>query len=380
MSLPDGEYDLDVSILTDTNFKSNKEENVAIKDGVILESKENSKSIPIQIYQEDLKPTLLGLSSRLNKQILSNGTSKGHDSDKSIQFYLTYTNKNERKLKLNRLVRTIGIDKVRTALEPLSELTKPEGIYKQDRQKRTYELVLEKDSLTSPHKRNPGPAVKRVGASSTMKWNPKTDPLRRSRVTTRRPQSRAQQQKATISESDFEISDKSGNSSPIKISSSIHADEKVVVSEQQTNSVIRGPVSTTDLKKSDESKNTPKEKQPDKAIQAEDLDDDFKDLEDQLQELLGEEEEGANTKNSDSINMGSDPSNGNRDDESSGSDADEGDYENVRFQNIQFENNTRPKKLKRFAFISNNQKPVSLRDFVGRGKTPKDAGSSSEEE
>lgn len=41
--------------------------------------------------------------------------------------------------------------------------------------------------------------------------------------------------------------------------------------------------------------------------------------------------------------MGSDPSNGNRDDESSGSDADEGDYENVRFQNIQFENNTRPK-------------------------------------
>ncbi|KAG5420753.1 hypothetical protein I9W82_002634 [Candida metapsilosis] len=335
MSLPDGEYDLDVSILLNGSKSPSLKKNESVR---------SSSSKRIRLYPRDGDLASLERAS----QPVNNTTTEKVSGD--MEFSLLFIDR-KKLLKLD-LVRATCANGSRNGSRKPSP-TKNRDV-KQESPKRKYEQALEKDSLSSPPKRGSGVTAKKVTTGNTMKWNPKTDPLRKSRVLSPRPRPASRPRKSGVSESDLENSDRSGNSSPLKRSFSTAVKEMVTAPKEQT-------------------------KEPDH--QTEDLDDDFKDLEDQLQELLGEEDTvESKSKNVETLKHEIALPNGNHHDESSDSDADDGDYENVRFQNIQFENNTSPKKVKRFAVASNAQKPLSLREFVGRGKAVKDAGSSSEED
>lgn len=335
MSLPDGEYDLDVSILLNGSKSPSLKKNESVR---------LSQSKRIRLYPRDGDLASLERPS----QPVNNTTTEKVSGD--MEFSLLFIDR-KKLLKLD-WIRENGANENRNGSRKSSPTKNRE--VEQESPKRKHEQALEKDSLSSPPKRGSGVAAKKVTIGNTMKWNPKTDPLRKSRVLSPRPRPASRPRKSGISESDLENSDRSGNSSPLKRSFSTAVKEEATASKEQT-------------------------KKPDP--QTEDLDDDFKDLEDQLQELLGEEDtEESKSKNGETLKREFALANGNYHDESSGSDADEGDYESVRFQNIQFENNTSPKKVKHFAVTSNTQKPLSLREFVGRGKVVKDAGSSSEED
>ncbi|KAI5949750.1 hypothetical protein KGF57_004573 [Candida theae] len=383
MSLPDGEYDLDVSILNKIKFEANAP--------VTSEVGQSPRTKPIKIYSESQNLSAVGASSHLNKRPISNGSSQEDKSNSQMEFSLILLDRKKKILKLDRLSKSTRASEARNGPIHVTDTTKSEVNNKQESPKRK----LESAKSSSPNKRIPETTVKKGVPGSAMKWNPRTDPLRKSRVASPRPLlASRQQQKTKLKGSEVDGSDRSGNSSPQKVPPTKHEKEQIKLFDSGDEfSPTKAPVSDHV-----EGQSVVPKPLTDNATksQVDDLDDDFKDLEDQLQELLGEgikEESGRNSQNGKATNQAVNLQNKSRDDKSSGSDVadvaddddeeDDGnddDYGKARFQNIQFENSSVPKKTQHFALTSNNGRPMSLRDFLGGGRVVKDVVSSSEED
>ncbi|KAI5970870.1 hypothetical protein CANMA_000030 [Candida margitis] len=386
MSLADGEYELDLSILTDPNYVSHDSENVAIRYGFIPDSMDQSK--PVRLYQNDQQCILSALSSESDKPILFEGTSQKHTLNKNMEYYLTCGTNSDNKLKLNQLNSTIRVNKSRSGPKLSTEITKLEEEYKQQIRKRQYEQETKKGQSPSPRKQKAKASdTSVVDASNAKKVMRDSKAAPRSKVASKRPPPEPKQSEPIISESDFEDLVQNDTKPPANVLSSNHTDSKGGSSNQRASNAPKQQVPTAESKENTTLTKRQTHTQIDQANQTVDLDDDFKDLEDQLQELLGEEEheeEGPKVEDAglrkEAITLPNAVPKRHNESSESGSDADESDYEHVKFENIQIENNSRPKKSKHFALTSTHQKPVSLRDFMGRSKKSKDDGSSSEEE
>ncbi|KAI5962260.1 uncharacterized protein KGF55_003336 [Candida pseudojiufengensis] len=160
MSLADGEYDVDVSVLLNTVSNSSKyhnengPEDMAIRYGFVPDSMDESKLL--KLYQRDQSYILLASSSESNKKpILFEGTETSH---KDSEYYLTYdpTKTGDSTLKLNQLNSTIKVNKSRDILKLQSEI-------------KELEKLFEKQLLTPSAKPERPPASPKVDSKQSSK-------------------------------------------------------------------------------------------------------------------------------------------------------------------------------------------------------------------
>ncbi|KAI5954463.1 hypothetical protein KGF54_002238 [Candida jiufengensis] len=126
MSLADGEYEIDISVLlNETNNNSddqelNEYEDIAIRYGFIPDSMDQSK--PLKLYKHDQSYILQASSSEPNKKpILFEGSATRHNDS---EFYFTYDEESidNLTLKLSQLDSTIRFNKSRDTLKLQSEI------------------------------------------------------------------------------------------------------------------------------------------------------------------------------------------------------------------------------------------------------------------
>ena len=471
MSLEDGEYELDISVLlqntstidTPTSTSKDTNENIAIRYGFIPDSMDQSK--PLKLYQKDQTCILKASSTEgSNKPIFfegipqryhrnsSNGTPSSTPSNGgNDSFYLTFNKEiNGNVVHLKKLESTIRFNKSRNVVKIQKQVNEWEKEYDRKRSaSRNTKLKItnnasrsiNNDDLKSLH----SPNVTSLSRSTPpISSTPVTSPLRKPPTTSKKasnkPSSKIPQATKTvsskrppafttstldlkpeqnsepiISESDFEdleMEDVSNTDSKLHDFPVIEFDfgdddddeskEEPRLSSSASSSTVAAakPKSkSTTAKKPTKPKATKPKKQikPKKPVEIVDksmeLDDEFKDLEDQLQEVLEEEDvshdeespEISSVKNSPTIEI-SLTTTSNRNDNIV--DSDESDFEDFHFTGIKIDEgnsnngNTTNGNTKKPAFnLNTTGKPRSLRDLVGGGNTPVlDDGSSSEEE
>ncbi|KAK6455389.1 RNA polymerase II transcription elongation factor-domain-containing protein [Scheffersomyces xylosifermentans] len=417
MSLADGEYEIDLSALLDIPPISgvNEDDNIAVRYGFIPDSMDQSK--PLMLYQND-KDCLLKASTTdgTDQPIIFEGIPQQHRSNSANvandSFYLSYlpnaSPNGPKTVELKRLTSTIRFNKSRNVAKLQQKIAKWDAEYANRKNQQSQNSTNPKKS---PTKRTTPPSVTKP--SPTKHSTPtsiKTPPqASRPRAAKRPPTANntpdtKQAVDSIISESDFEDLDnddfdfgpgskssdfpiivlgddndvtKEARPPKAEVEKKLPLPQKpskpANIIEEAPKKKERAP-SKPSVKKNSKPK-APIVQKPDDSI---DLDDDFKDLEDQLQEVLEEEEQGSKSPSAeirienilpnDSIN-----------------DSDESDADDYQFPGIKIdEGNSTPSSKYKDNFSTTpkpNQKPMSLRDLVGGGKkSSQDEDLSSSEE
>ncbi|CAH2355558.1 hypothetical protein CLIB1423_28S01002 [[Candida] railenensis] len=334
-TLPDGEYDIDLSILQN----STHDPSLAIRYGFVPDSMDQNK--PITLYQTDQELILKASSIEDGQSIIFEGMGKStSNSAPADSFYLSYINGN---IHLNKLKNTVRVNKSRNMAKWNAKIQE----WNKVKPKTVQVPKIRPESERSAPVR-PEPA--------------RADPIRPRAVASKRPSSKrppkreeVKEESPIISESDFEDLE---NEFP-----EFTFDQEPAVEKEKPKTTIteKPPISgkrpTTDVKA----------KGPEKG---KDVDDDFKDLEDQLQEVL-----------EDDIAIG----------DIDDSDDDDDDFDDVNYGGtgvpirIEIDEGEPAKSVKNTptftyspAFQNENKKPMSLKELM-RGKRG-DYDSSSEEE
>lgn len=492
MSLEDGEYELDISVLlqnastidTPTSTSKDTSENIAIRYGFIPDSMDQSK--PLKLYQKDQTCILKTLSTEgSNKPIFfegipqryhrnstnsSSSTPNTNNGGNNDSFYLTFNKElNGNVVHLKKLESTIRFNKSRNIVKVQKQVNDMEKEY--DRRRSILKNSRLKNNNTNNNdNKDSSLHLPNTNTSSRstppIRSTPTTSPLRKpptaKKTTTKpttknQPQSQSQRQKQQasktvsskrppvssistpdlkpeqasepiISESDFEDlemddatndkqhdfpvlefdfdddndNDDKEQDKPLKEEPTLKSKPKTTTNKKPTKPKTTKPKKQTKTKKPIEN--------PDKSME---LDDEFKDLEDQLQEVLEEEGDEDEEEEEDIVPADADEivvetpqeshtnistiknvsptievslSLDNRDD--SIIDSDESEFEDFHFTGIKIDEgnssngNNNNNTTKKPAFnLNTTGKPRSLRDLVGGGNTPSLAdGSSSEEE
>ncbi|CAK9436862.1 uncharacterized protein LODBEIA_P13840 [Lodderomyces beijingensis] len=449
MSLADGEYDIDLSILlNDEPAAAGSADHIAIRYGFMPSSVDQTK--PLKLYKRNTQCILEASSSSSsdpNKSVLFEGIPHTYrrEISNNSEFYLTYRGEGNT-IRLEQLNSTIRFNKSRNPEKLEKQMQSisngSNGSTRKLEERKIAPMASERASKpqTSPLRREPKPVAlnPKIGKEKTKedkKANVKnviaenlqlpsssssSSTVAARKVASKRPPANTPEpneaKEPIISESDFEDLDEKGLEFPdIKFDDEGEEDDDVIVvdkpmkSESSDNEIkVVKPTNTTKQKEtkptakesdalSIESKPKPKPKpraktEPKKKKEAKpasnkrtmadhaamEMDDDFKDLEDQLQEVLGNEEDEQLSENA------APPSSFNQDFRAdSGSEADDSDFETVRIQHIKINEGTSTPRSNSNTFGSfssaTNGKPRSLRDWMGGGKSHDD-GSSSEEE
>ncbi|RCK63334.1 hypothetical protein Cantr_09734 [Candida viswanathii] len=455
MSLEDGEYELDISVLlqnastSDTHSSSSSDngnhdnnENIAIRYGFIPDSMDQSK--PLKLYQRDQTCILKAASTEgPNKPIFfegipqryhrnstngsSSSSSSSSNSSNNDSFYLTFGGEGTGNVvHLKKLESTIRFNKSRNAVKIQKQVNEWEKEYERRPVSKNSKLKNGgngKSGSLSLHSSIDEPMTLHLPNISSsrstppIRSTPTTSPLRKPpsmkkstnkssatssgktltavparKVSSKRPPVSSistpeikpeLNTEPIISESDFEdleMEDTKLNDFPVIEFES--DDEPKPKPKPKTAAKKPTKPKTTKPKKQTKSKKSTTSDNPDKSME---LDDEFKDLEDQLQEVLEEDvpvEESpapSSIKNSPAIEVTLK--------NDSLVDSDESDFEDFHFTGIKIDegNNGNGSNDNKAAFnlkgTSTNGKPRSLRDLVGGGNTPSlDDDSSSEEE
>ncbi|EGW32607.1 uncharacterized protein SPAPADRAFT_51145 [Spathaspora passalidarum NRRL Y-27907] len=358
MSLADGEYEIDLSALLDLPPISDDNNNVAIRYGFIPDSMDQTK--PIKLYQNK-DECILETTDGDNKPILFEGVPQRHKSGTANDsYYLSYIPERPNAVELKKLGTTIRFNKSRNVSKLSTKISQWE---KQASLRENSPPKTSPRKATSPKKGNvlpPKPLTPRT--ASKRPPSASTTPNRKLDHDNDEP---------IISESDFDDLDESdGDGFPvITIEDTQPAQEKQPVKPPAPPAPTVQPVVQKkqpapkraikkDVKKPPEpNKSEATKVEPDKSI---DLDDDFKDLEDQLQEVLEQEE----PQSEPPIDV----------------DSDESDVDDFHFTGIKIDEGASSTNKLNDVFSNRKSgiKPMSLRDLVGGGKD--DDLSSSEEE
>lgn len=364
MSLPDGEYELDVLTLLDFSAIHDTE-NVAVRYGFIPDSMDQTK--PIRLYQNDLECFLKASSAEGSgaAPVIFEGIPQRHRAGSAANesYYLTYNPRDDgRAVHLKRLKSTIRFSKSRNVSKLQSTLDR-----------------LERDNDKNTRPRKPLPkANKRPPTANNTPEIRREDPI--------------------ISEADFDGLDEelrydeasefpdiiiNDEPKPTKVATKVATkvepkiEPKVEPKVEPKITALSKPrvAKQPEPLHPEPKKSVPRRKAAksapivQKISDSQDMDDEFKDLEDQLQEVLEEEEyddgpEPAPTNPKTSYNY----------------DSDESDADDFQFSGIKIndDNYTQPRKTYDY---KGDKKPMSLRDLVDGGKKLRvDDMSSSEEE
>ncbi|KAI3402980.2 hypothetical protein KGF56_004233 [Candida oxycetoniae] len=420
MSLADGEYDIDLSILLNDDSVTNSvpyTEQIALRYQFIPPSMDHTK--PLTLYQKDKQAILKASSTEDDKNsIFFEGAPNLYDKDvaNNKEFYLTYSGSGST-LRLEQLQRSIKLNKSRSpmTLQKRADLIEKEFEQSQKKQNQSLlkedKLATEKQSLpnkvlvstSSPNKvlvttSSPNKAVVSTSLQNrpqVSKRKVKELPTQKrstitSRVSSKRPPTNMNKapepqeyKEAIISESDFEDLEDKGLEFPDinieeekleeKMEEKVEEKVEVEVKEKVEEVEVKNEQIKPDQNPSEianlEAKKLPSRKRSINDSNME-LEDDFKDLEDQLQEVLVEDNDvELKSDTLDKLNN------------QFVSDADDSDFET--FNNSQHVriNEGNPSSIRKISNNFNttfiNGKPRSLRDLMGGGK---DEGSSSEEE
>lgn len=431
MSLADGEYDIDVSQLFDTILPVNDHENIAMRYGFIPDSMDQRK--PLTLYQNSLE-CVLRADSVDGKPILFEGIPQRHrEGQPNDAYYLTFMPLDSKRIHLRRLNLTIRFSKSRNVTQLQQKMDTWE------KQKKESDAKNEKERIKAVSKET----QERSKKSETIDKNPERSPeklpkvdkspkLEKSQLGEKPKQSTSTRihpskpttapflklsRPSSLGKSSPALS--SRNSTPSSKYSPADRSPKKTVPRPRTVSSKRAPANSTpreeniisesdfdDLHDYDmdergqqfeeyERLNKPKpivERADDM-----DMDDDFKDLEDQLQEVLGEDEDdkkaieptttsrtrgdGKNDKDGiDRKNKKNDKED--KKEESSslsvpkntfgsvGSDSDESDGDDYHYSglgiNIRVDEgpSSEPKVYRNSFSVGGSQRPTSLRDYV----------------
>ncbi|ODV77843.1 uncharacterized protein CANTADRAFT_26867 [Suhomyces tanzawaensis NRRL Y-17324] len=367
MSLADGEYEIDLNELLNisTIAPINESENIAIRYGFVPDLMDQTK--PLRLYQNDQECLLKANSNEgPEKPIIFEGLTQKHRGNDA--FYLTYNPAQASTVLLKRLNSTIRFSKSRNASKLQTKLDQ----WEKD--------VVEKETKRMNRKKEKSPAT--LAAPTTP-----NNPSSRSSLSAKRPPTanntpEPKKGEPIISESDFddlndfefdEPKPRASKKPPVKKISKPTPDKETrpkILAGQKTQ-----PKAPT--KRSKKVKSAPIIERADRDDSM-DIDDDFKDLEDQLQEVL--EEESKSSEDQLSFEEKPQADNGIK------FDSDESDFDDYQFPGIKInveENDTQPSRGSYSDTYSNsasNQKPMSLRDLIGAGKKSQDDDMSSSEE
>ncbi|EAZ62932.2 predicted protein [Scheffersomyces stipitis CBS 6054] len=425
MSLADGEYDIDLSALIETpSVSGNPDENVAVRYGFIPDSMDHTK--PLTLYQNE-QECLLRASSTDGSDIVFEGIPQRHKPSTSNvandSFYFSYVPKkgDSSSVQLKRLSTSIRFNKSRNVAKLQQKMAQWDKEYSRrsttastNATSTTSSSTTSSTSITSSYsgitatsskplkssRPSPNIGAKTSPSKSTASSRMSTPPYRPKSSASKRPPTAnntpvIEAPDSIITESDFEDLDNDFDLS------SKSTDFPIIVLNDDATPVEPAAKDIKPKSKPEETKprpavrekrkptaqkttSAPKPAIVEKADESMDLMDDFKDLEDQLQEVLEEEEEETSAPPpafkdqrakplSKSISIGS------------LNDSDESDADDYQFPGIRIEEEVAVEKHTKFNDFkpdsSSNQKPMSLRDLIGGKKTsPDDDLSSSEEE
>ncbi|KAK6204495.1 RNA polymerase II transcription elongation factor-domain-containing protein [Scheffersomyces amazonensis] len=378
MSLADGEYDIDLSGLIDvpTNSTNRFGSNIALRYNFIPDSMDQSK--PLRLYQSD-KDCLMKASSvdgGDDKPIIFEAIPQISSNVNNDSYFLSFSNTSNT-LQLNRLQTTYRLSKSRNVsklLPKIQQWDKAQETAKSSPTKRSKKLKQKIEPRDSTPK--PAPIVNSTSTlmakvkksdSNTSTISPvRSKPKSLVNVSSKRPPTanNTPLEEPIINESDFDDldddSDKDDNSDfPIIDFDNKETDVKDIRQPQKVESVIT----------KQEKQSQPRAKVIEKVSDDPEIEDDFKDLEDQLQEVLEEDDE------DDIILTELSPL-------KVTVDSDESDADDLNFGGIKIDvsNDVKPTKKNRFTTNwKSDGKPTSLRDFVGDDKRDDDLSVSEEE-
>ncbi|RLV94757.1 hypothetical protein JA1_001542 [Spathaspora sp. JA1] len=333
MSLADGEYEIDLSSLLDLP-SSTDDNNIAIRYGFIPDSMDQSK--PVKLHQNK-DEYILETTDSDNKSILFEGIPQSRAGATNDSYYLTHTPDNT--VQLKKLTTTIRFNKSRNVNKLNTKINQwQKQVASQSKpsiKKSTSATIVDKPTTPKTASKRP-PVV----STPNRKSHHNDEPI--------------------ISESDFDDLNESDGDD--------HGFPVIIIDDMKKKVILEDPVtSPKETNLVEPKKPIKKDIKLEPSEKSIDLDDDFKDLEDQLQEVL-EEEEPKQTKGDSSIKF---------------DDSDESDVDDFRFTGIKIdEGNSQPKKNAPVFNnrTSGNSKPMSLRDLVGGESKTRDADLSSSEE
>ena len=414
MSLEDGEYDIDLLTLLDlaTISPISDSDSFAIRYGFIPDSMDQTKLL--KLYQNDQECYLKASSSDgSDKPIIFEGIPQRHRTNGSgnmanDSYFLSFSPSESNQVQLKRLNSTIRFGKSRNVAKLQAKLASLDKASNPTLKKTQInassvnrKTLLERSSPAVSRVHSPiprsnsqvrAPIQRPISQNSALGQNsiPGQKPASsRSSFASKRPPTanntpEVKKDDPIISESDFDdlendfdFSETNATQFPIIILDDSETKPEIEPTPKATPAKLPNRPDIKPKRKVEPKKPKPKSipqkpkanpiiyKDPDGDV---DMDDDFKDLEDQLQEVLEEEQ----TKSPEPMGFrqNSKPTyNG---------DSDESDVDEFQFSGVQIEGESK----KVYNGFSNagkgSQKPMSLRDLVGAKK--QDEASSSEEE
>ncbi|GEQ69932.1 hypothetical protein JCM33374_g3608 [Metschnikowia sp. JCM 33374] len=406
MNIPDGEYDIDLSVLGDSHIGLG-DSSLAIRYGFIPDSMDQSS--PLTLFQKDDMCILEANSVERPKQtgqppIIFEGvpqrqrpTSAGGLSLASDSFFLSFSPaekgpRNSLKVQLRRLESTVRVNKSRNADKWRSSIkewqngadnsgatpgkTAPESVHVAKQKSPHVSSPLLKRKQARPPPKNGSSTISR--RSSPAVSTPVSE--RKTAASKRPPAPNSESKNDIISVSDFEdldsgeedgfpVFEESAINPQVKKTKDISVKDNLPKKKQSDSdsSSVKREKRTEGRAKPTESK--PVEKNVQSSIEAAshkddddmlDMDDDFADLEDQLDEVLDERQTNSTLVNSDS-------------DE----DSDTGAFAGTPIV-IDIGEEKKSAKSIKLQNVSSRSKPMSLRELYGGEKN--DYLSSSEEE
>ncbi|KAK6465188.1 RNA polymerase II transcription elongation factor-domain-containing protein [Scheffersomyces coipomensis] len=383
MSLADGEYDIDLSGLIDVPSTSSNSfgQNIALRYNFIPDSMDQSK--PLRLYQNDQSCLLKAKSTDGGdvKPIIFEGTPQRASNTVNDSYFLTYTADKDNTVQLKRLQTTYRLSKSRNVAQLLpkiqqwdKEYTVVTPVEKTVRPKKT------KKSIPKSVPKPPPPPSTSLKIDQVPKVSSKRPPTANSTPL----------EEPIINESDFDdlddqirmddsddkeldfpiISFDNKEEDKVKAPARIRKPSPEVDTRRRTASKKLSKKPATNMEKST---SLGKAKVIEKVSNDMDMDDEFKDLEDQLQEVLEEDDDdddddGITVTPPDQLKLNID--------------SDESDIDDFQYGGIKIEDDTvKPKKKNRFNVLSKpvEGRPTSLRDFVGGEKNDDDLSVSEEE-
>lgn len=411
MSLEDGEYDIDLLTLLDlaTISPINDSDSFAIRYGFIPDSMDQTKLL--KLYQNDQECYLKASSTDgSDKPIIFEGIPQRHRTNGSgnmanDSYFLSFSPSESNQVQLKRLNSTIrfgksrNVAKLQAKLASLDKASNPalkktqinaSSVNRKNMFERSSPAVSRVPTPHSPIQRSNSqvrtPIQRPISQNSTLGQKPASS---RSSFASKRPPTanntpEVKKDDPIISESDFDdlendfdFSENNATQFPIIILDDTETKSEIKPTPKASPSKLPNKPDIKPKRKVEPKKPKPKSipqkpkanpiiyKDPDGDV---DMDDDFKDLEDQLQEVLEEEQ----TKSPEPMEFrqNSKPT--------YNYDSDESDVDDFQFSGVHIEGESK----KVYNGFSNagksSQKPMSLRDLVGAKK--QDEGSSSEEE
>lgn len=355
MSLPDGEYDIDLAQLLDLAAISpqNDHDNVAMRYGFIPDLMDQSK--PLTLYQNE-QECILQAKSNYGKPIIFEGIPQRHrgsvNNTSNDSYYLTYVPNKSKAIKLKRLNSTIRFSKSRNVSKLQTKMVEWEKEHEIEQRRGN----RERTSRPEPPKKLPERQDPRISERVPEQKARLTVASKRAPSENTTPSMLERPEEAIISESDFDdLNDYDFEDKPIPF-----LDE---AKGKKNKKILKIPQIVVEKPKKPRQKPKPIVEQVDDSI---DMDDDFKDLEDQLQEVLEEDESAEAT-----------PEPGKAQNfgllfDSDESDADDYGYSGLGIT-INVDEGTSQAEKNTYRYLEKAGKPTSLRDLV-------EDGSSSEEE